>query len=146
MLNWPEKKEIPRESGVPNRIYDFNKGYNTAIDDCKKAVEESHNSGKCVVCGKEAFTNQKENGWRCQNHVLFGTVKTDKGLKEYYASCESQEFMNAPLGTPKLRPVVTVEDIEQIIQSEGHKNSGKPWIEERYAIAQAIVKRLEEGK
>lgn len=27
---------------------------------------------KCQVCSKEAFTDQKSNGWRCQDHVLFG--------------------------------------------------------------------------
>lgn len=35
----------------------------------KQSPESKH---KCQVCSKEAFTDQKSNGWRCQDHVLFG--------------------------------------------------------------------------
>lgn len=28
---------------------------------------------KCIVCEQEACVFQQENGWRCQNHALFGS-------------------------------------------------------------------------
>lgn len=138
MINWPEKKESTYQKDWDQEKSVFNKGYNTAIDDCKKAVEESTK----LVELDQVFERMEYILYT--NKTISGSIPSDKSRLEMIEHIIKD--VRSKFGTPKPRTVVTVEDIEQIIQSEGHKNSGKPWIEERYAIAQAIVKRLEEGK
>lgn len=76
---WPEKKFVNQSNKSPARdeLNDaevYREGWNACLEDCKAAYEkeilvERHS---CIVCGKVAFTDQKNNGWRCENHVLFG--------------------------------------------------------------------------
>lgn len=58
---------------------------------CERFGKPDTITNKCQVCGKDAFTDQKENGWRCQNHALFGSKPTlelpsVEGIKKYLSS------------------------------------------------------------
>jgi hypothetical protein len=89
-----ESKEVELKSCPIKSVYEKYKHYDnifvdmdehsgdylkTIMSDFWRAIREfntkrsqANNAHKCQVCDKEAITDQKENGWRCQDHALFG--------------------------------------------------------------------------
>ena len=64
--------------------------YDVAISESKwNKRSQSNNAHKCQVCDKEAVTDQRENGWRCQDHTLFG--KDNSGIVQSIFITESME-------------------------------------------------------
>lgn len=103
-MKWPEEKELDYVGYSHNILHntDENKhkvGWNACLAQCKAAYDaqvedawkahkevveelealrknfgEGNKENKCIVCGKEAVTNQS--GWRCVNHVAIGKTES----------------------------------------------------------------------
>lgn len=71
---WPSKPRCTQQYD------DFKNGYQSGErymhDAFMKVIEaQKKEIPKCVVCNKNAVVDQSSNGWRCQDHALFGEAQ-----------------------------------------------------------------------
>lgn len=167
-IKWPEKRNTHPISNYDNG---FQCGYTTAIDACKKAVEEAQKCESCGVKLSPPFC------WKCQKDSIPLTSEefhkqepalvhldimamrecTQEAVRKELNQTHSWKLIRIVceaiyerFGTPKPRPVVTVGTIASLINKNRYvdmRYSSKDTHEEvitkeNLLIAQAIVDYL----
>lgn len=109
---WPKRKSTDKKKMffTEEEMMKAN-SWNACHDAFMKVINSKlkKDKHKCVVCNKDAWTNQGKNGWRCEGHTLWGNSESGQSTKpeiKENLSMDSQEvkqFSGYMTSTPQIK-------------------------------------------